>query len=674
MNETGGPGRPSQATLMRLIEGDRNVLALIASGAPLEDVLALLAQTAVDLCGSSATALIMLAEDDGSALFCAEGTGIPEAFRRAVDGLPVREGAMACGTAAARREPVSTPDIGSDPLWDGYREAALAAGLRSALSVPILGSGEAVLGTLAIYHGAPQGCRTAEQDALTVIARTAAIAIERNRAQRLIAAGRRRDGFLFELGEELRAQTGPDRIAAIASRRIGTFLGAEHAGYAEISADGRRATVADAWSAGAAEAMSGAYDLTPFGEEVMQQARSGHVFRIDAPAAGEPDPLLERLRFAAPEAAGAAILIAPVIKRGRLAAALFVLAAPPRHWTDAETDLVSEIGERVWATLERTRAEAALRESEDHYRHAVELNPQVAWTSSPDGLLDQVSGRWRDWTGTSGLGASWGDAVHPGDLEATRGAWERARQSEAPYDIEHRIRLRSGSYHWMRSRAFPRRNASGQVVKWYGTTEDIHERRLAVEQMRLLVNELNHRVKNTLAMVQAIAGQTFRHTRDPEAAQAAFNARLMALARAHDLLTEQAWEGASIGEVVGRATAPYDEGGRIRSDGPDVWLSPKAALNLALMLHELATNAVRFGALSRPGGTVSIQWQFLEDGRLRIEWRELGGPEVAPPQRRGFGSRLIENALAAELDGETKISYGREGVTCTITLTVPNAR
>ena len=129
-------------------------------------------------------------------------------------------------------------------------------------------------------------------------------------------------------------------------------------------------------------------------------------------------------------------------------------------------------------------AEVALRESEDHHRHAVELNPQVVWTACPDGQLDRVAQRWFDWTGTTGLGASWTEAMHPDDLSLSIEAWTRSVTIGKPYDIEHRARMQSGGYHWMHSRAFPRRDDEGQIVKWYGTTEDIHDRKMAEAALR----------------------------------------------------------------------------------------------------------------------------------------------------------------------------------------------
>jgi PAS domain S-box-containing protein len=149
-----------------------------------------------------------------------------------------------------------------------------------------------------------------------------------------------------------------------------------------------------------------------------------------------------------------------------------------------------EAGEPIGTVIEvrniaaEKAAEAALRESEEHHRVAVELNPQVAWTAPPDGQLDHVSRRWSDWTGGNGLGESWGKAIHPDDLAPTAAAWTRSITTGEPYDIEHRVRLRNGEYHWMRSRAQPRRDEAGRIIKWYGSTEDIHEQKLAEADLR----------------------------------------------------------------------------------------------------------------------------------------------------------------------------------------------
>ena len=193
-------------------------------------------------------------------------------------------------------------------------------------------------------------------------------------------------------------------------------------------------------------------------------------------------------------------------------------------------------------------------------------------------------------------------------------------------------------------------------------------------RLQLMVNELNHRVKNSLAMVQAIATQTFRGSGSVEQAKSALSGRIVALARAHDVLTETRWEEAELKDVVQGAVGPYAGlgGERIGLDGPPVSLSPKAAICLSLALHELATNAVKHGALSNEGGTVGVSWALSGQDNtgarvLTLDWSERGGPLVAPAPVPGFGMRLLKRGLPADLDGTVDIDPRPEGVHCRIT-------
>jgi PAS domain S-box-containing protein len=196
-----------------------------------------------------------------------------------------------------------------------------------------------------------------------------------------------------------------------------------------------------------------------------------------------------------------------------------------------------------------------------------------------------------------------------------------------------------------------------------GIMRDITERTQAEARQRLMLNELNHRVKNTLATVQAVAGQTLRTASDLDEARMSLTSRLLALARGHDVLTRESWEGADVADVVAQAVLAGDRG-RVAIHGPSARLTPKAALALSMILHELFTNAAKYGALSGESGRLDIGWTRQDDA-LRLTWREVGGPPVAPPQRRGFGSRMIE-ALARDLDGSSHIDFEPLGLVCTI--------
>lgn len=183
----------------------------------------------------------------------------------------------------------------------------------------------------------------------------------------------------------------------------------------------------------------------------------------------------------------------------------------------------------------------------------------------------------------------------------------------------------------------------------------------------LLINELNHRVKNTLATVQSIAGQTFGRPEHRDAKRK-FSGRLAALGRAHDVLSEQKWLRADMREVVDGVLAPYasKEGKRLRVLGPTVQLNPRTAVMVSMVLHELATNAAKYGALSNADGRVTVAWEALGDDRVRLRWKEQGGPPVEPPERKGFGSTLIEEGFVAQLGGRAHLDVRPTGVVCTL--------
>jgi two-component sensor histidine kinase len=259
---------------------------------------------------------------------------------------------------------------------------------------------------------------------------------------------------------------------------------------------------------------------------------------------------------------------------------------------------------------------------------------------------------------------------HPDDLPLM---WARVAKALNPkgdgrYDVEYRVKQLDGSWRWLSAWGlveFEGQGAYRKPVAIAGASRDLSERKRAEEAQRLLANELNHRVKNSLATVQSIINQTLRGAADIELARATLNARIIALAGAHDLLTVRSWAGADLTDLVAHAVAPFVTD-QISVDGPSLVVSPSQSLALSMALHELATNAAKYGALSRPEGRVELRWE-AQDHRLDLSWRESGGPRVLPPSRRGFGSRLIENALSRDLDGQTRLEFASEGVRCWIT-------
>ena len=199
----------------------------------------------------------------------------------------------------------------------------------------------------------------------------------------------------------------------------------------------------------------------------------------------------------------------------------------------------------------------------------------------------------------------------------------------------------------------------------------VDELRAAVRDKDLLINELNHRVKNTLTTVQSIASQTLRNAPSMDQASSAIESRLIALSQVHNVLTVRSWAAVGLHDIVRQAVEPYRSRGesRIHVQGPPVQIPPRMALALAMALQELATNAVKYGALSNGVGQIRVRWALNDEGaskRLRLIWEEAEGPPVRQPARRGFGTRLIERSLAEDLDGDVRIEFAPTGVVCSV--------
>jgi putative addiction module CopG family antidote len=243
---------------------------------------------------------------------------------------------------------------------------------------------------------------------------------------------------------------------------------------------------------------------------------------------------------------------------------------------------------------------------------------------------------------------------------------------------EVRYYRKDGSKFWAIMFISPVLNENGAVVQHFASFVDITRRRQDEDHLRFLLDELNHRTQNMLATVQAIAVQTLRGAADEEVVDA-FVERILALSKAHSVLGRENWAGVGLRDVIDRILQPFGLNDRrdahFSVEGDDVRLQPKAALTLAMVFHELATNAVKHGALSNgAAGQIDIAWQVEptpQGDRVRLRWRESGGPPVTPPGRKGFGSRLIEGRLAQELGGEARLDYEPAGVVCQVVIPVP---
>jgi PAS domain S-box-containing protein len=308
----------------------------------------------------------------------------------------------------------------------------------------------------------------------------------------------------------------------------------------------------------------------------------------------------------------------------------------------------------------------SLRESEERFRALVEASAQIVWTRGADGTAVDDSPSWRLFTNQSQAewkSFGWLDAVHPEDRPRVSELWREVIVKKVSFEAEYRLRHASGEWRWTAARAVPRFDASGAVREWVGMNVDISERKAAEQTQQLLLGELNHRVKNTLANVQAIAQHTLRHTSTPAAFAQAFGGRVQALARVHSQLTDSTWQGADLQALIRDQVLEGCGGGdaqQLTIQGPELLLAPQAALHLALLLHELGTNSRKYGALSGSSGRVTVTWTAKND-RLHLQWAERGGPPVEVPSQHGFGTVLIQTTAQA-LGGKAQVVCTGDGL------------
>ena len=255
---------------------------------------------------------------------------------------------------------------------------------------------------------------------------------------------------------------------------------------------------------------------------------------------------------------------------------------------------------------------------------------------------------------------------------------DAAFDGDSGSDPEIHYRRKDGSEFWASLFVSPVCDENGAVMQQFVSFVDLTPHRQDNARCKMLIDELNHRVKNTLSTVQSIVAQALRQPSDPEEIREAIESRILALSRSHDLLTSVKWEGTGLRELVDTALQPFEAvagvSDRFTIRGDNLLLPPKTTLSLAIALHELATNAVKYGAFSNDAGTIAVSWAVTPKStgnRLVLLWQEQGGPPVAPPTHKGFGSWVIERGLAHQLSGKVALDYQPGGVTCTIDIPAP---
>jgi PAS domain S-box-containing protein len=357
-----------------------------------------------------------------------------------------------------------------------------------------------------------------------------------------------------------------------------------------------------------------------------------------------------------------------------------------RFWGSGELMLLKDRSGTVQGFIKILRDRTAQKETEDRLARSEERLSLALRAASMVGI----------WDGDLAAGKVFGDAnfariygvdaeaaaqgmplghyaefIHPEDAPGVRAAMDRLYESGEEFAHEHRVIRPDGDMRWVIARGRLSRDSAGRPLRFTGASVDITDRKMAEERQRLLMEELAHRVKNTLTVVQAIVMQTLRGSGANAEARETLATRLLALSRAHDLLMQGSWSEASLAALVdGTARLhAHGEAGRFRIEGPDIMLGSRAAMALALVLHELATNAVKYGALSVPEGQVAMIWETAEIAGqpcLRFRWAESGGPPVTPPDRQGFGTRLIERSFRQSLGARITLDYAASGVVFTL--------
>lgn len=322
-------------------------------------------------------------------------------------------------------------------------------------------------------------------------------------------------------------------------------------------------------------------------------------------------------------------------------------------------------------------AQRRLRESERSFRMMADNISQLAWIARGDGHIIWYNKRWYDYTGTTLEemgGWGWRKVHHPDYLEGVTERWLATLARGEEWEDTFPLRSHEGEWRWFLSRAKPIRDGGNKVEYWFGTNTDVTEQREQAEQIRLLLMEVNHRSKNLLATVQALARRTARGENgaaEPDFISR-FEDRIHSLALNQDILIKREWRQVPLRELAeAQLTFANAAPGEFTIDGPDLSLTPRAAETLGMALHELATNALKYGALSVDGGHVAIGWSVDEKppnqdrtcaSRFTLWWRESGGPPVVESGRVGFGSTLINNVPRQSLRGEVDLHFKREGV------------
>lgn len=346
----------------------------------------------------------------------------------------------------------------------------------------------------------------------------------------------------------------------------------------------------------------------------------------------------------------------------------------PEGPTPLEMQTLQVLAAQVMTQLELRRSLSRQRHSEAQFRAIADSMPQMVWATQPDGFHDYYNARWYEFTGVpegSTDGEAWNGMFHPEDQERAWAQWSQSLETGEPYEIEYRLRRHDGVYRWTLGRARPIRDDTGEITRWFGTCTDIDDLKRSDQAKDLLSQELSHRIKNIFAVVSALIALSARKHPEARGFADTVRTRISALARAHEFVrphteTSQPTVGsmtlhAFLADLF-KAYSDHEGRPRIELSGDDAVFDDQAATSVALLFHELATNAAKYGALSAEEGRVTLETRQSGD-RFVLTWTETGGPTVTgPPAETGFGTSLATLSVEGQLGGRLERRWRPEGL------------
>ncbi|HTU65642.1 MAG TPA: PAS domain-containing protein [Steroidobacteraceae bacterium] len=611
-------------------------------GAPLDVSLGHLVRFVTSRPGTDVRCAFYISSEDNLGL--SHVIGMPEPYGSRVRGFAISPESLACGLAVALGRPIITPDVLEDPRWSPWTWLAREFDYRACWSFPVETAAGNLVGSFAMYFTEPRDAAPEDYKLPEAIAQTAAIIIVQHHAAAAIRDSEARQVFLLKLSDAVAPLTSEAAVVETAARLLCAQLQVDSVSFGE-----------------------------PPPGLPAPQAQPLTITDIEAEA-----DLDDAARSAYRAAKTRALLVVALKRNGDPPIYFGARHGEPRPWSKSDVQLVGEVADRTLAAIERVRVDTGQREIQTRFRQFAAASSGALWIRDANTLaMEYASAAMAGIYGVKpgdllGDVRKWASAIVPDDRQRALELIEQARQG---VPVVHQFRIQRPSdlaFRWIRTTDFPLFDALGRVQRIGGIAEDVTEATLAVEHQGVLLLELQHRVRNILTIVRSIASRTGERAETVVEYADLLAGRLMALARVQTLLTKRPNGHVPLTTIVcDELAAKAPDGKQFTVAGPEIALAPKAAEILTMVVHELATNALKYGALSVAGGKIAVTWNAVqkEGGDwLVFDWRETGAPHHASPpdkpRRRGFGTELIEGRISYELGGRGSVDFGPAEAHC----------